>query len=153
MRFFRLLLTISVAVIATLATGCQSPDGGDTPQQEIAVTYYTINGAWQLTTWNGKELDAGTQLFIEFDRKEQRFEIWDNIGSMYMTQTTGGFTIEKNEYEEYILAGWYDYGVGDWASDYSVNMPQSGDSMTWRSTTTPETMTFTRIESIPEFNN
>jgi len=152
MKLFRVLLCVTV-VVATLITGCTKPTTNDLPKQDIAVTYYTIDGAWQLTEWQGVELTQGTELYIAFNRKEQSFEMWDNLRSMYMIKTTGKFMIEQNEYGKYILSGWYDYGVGDWANDYIVQMPQSADAMLWHNTSTDETMKFKRIESLPEFNN
>ena len=89
MRFFRLFLTIAVATITTLATGCDKPDVNRQTEQTKAVTYYTIDGAWELTELNDKALGAGTQLYISFDRKEHRFELWDNFDSMYFTKEVG----------------------------------------------------------------
>ena len=113
MRLFRLFFTTSVAMLAALASGCQTPDSEREPEQIKAVTYYTIDGVWRLEELNDKPLSEDTMLYIDFDRKEHRFEMWDNFDSMYMTKTTGMFAIEQDEYERYILSGWYDYGVGD----------------------------------------
>lgn len=150
MRFFRLFLTIAVATITTLATGCDKPDVNRQTEQTKAVTYYTIDGAWELTELNDKALEAGTQLYISFDRKEHRFELWDNFDSMYFTKEAGEFVIEQDEYERYILSGWYDYGVGDWAQDYIVNMTILGDYMQWQGMSKSEKMLFRKIDDIPD---
>lgn len=151
MRLFRLFFTTSVAMLAALASGCQTPDSGREPEQIKAVTYYTIDGVWELTELNDKSLSEDTMLYIDFDRKEHRFEMWDNFDSMYMTKTTGMFAIEQDEYERYILSGWYDYGVGDWASDYIVEMTILGDYMLWQSMSNNEKMLLRRVEELPEF--
>lgn len=158
MRLFRELFGIAVVAFATLATGCQKPIDNEQPLPGMAVTYYTIDGAWQLDTWNGEALAEGTALYIEFSQKERRFEMWDNLNSMYMVETTGNFAITQDEYERYVLSGWYDYGVGDWASDYSVTMNTSGEYMFWikiigndQSIENSENMVFKRIDSIPAF--
>lgn len=151
MRLFRLFFTTSVAMLAALASGCQTPDSEREPEQIKAVTYYTIDGVWELTELNDKPLSEDTMLYIDFDRKEHRFEMWDNFDSMYMTKTTGMFTIEQDEYERYILSGWYDYGVGDWASDYIVEMTILGDYMLWQSMSNNEKMLLRRVEELPEF--
>lgn len=151
MRFFRLFLTIAVATITTLATGCDKPDVNRETEQTKAVTYYTIDGAWELTELNDMALEAGTQLYISFDRKEHRFELWDNFDSMYFTKEAGEFIIEQDEYERYILSGWYDYGVGDWTQDYIVNMTILGDYMQWQGMSKSEKMLFRKIDDIPDF--
>lgn len=151
MRLFRLFFTTSVAMLAALASGCQTPDSEREPEQIKAVTYYTIDGVWRLTELNDKPLSEDTMLYIDFDRKEHRFEMWDNFDSMYMTKTTGMFAIEQDEYERYILSGWYDYGVGDWASDYIVEMTILGDYMLWQSMSNNEKMLLRRVEELPEF--
>lgn len=151
MRLFRLFFTTSVAMLAALASGCQTPDSEREPEQIKAVTYYTIDGVWELTELNDKPLSEDTMLYIDFDRKEHRFEMWDNFDSMYMTKTTGMFAIEQDEYERYILSGWYDYGVGDWASDYIVEMTILGDYMLWHSMSNNEKMLLRRVEELPEF--
>lgn len=151
MRLFRLFFTTSVAMLAALASGCQTPDSEREPEQIKAVTYYTIDGVWELTELNDKSLSEDTMLYIDFDRKEHRFEMWDNFDSMYMTKTTGMFAIEQDEYERYILSGWYDYGVGDWASDYIVEMTILGDYMLWQSMSNNEKMLLRRVEELPKF--
>lgn len=151
MRLFRLFFTTSVAMLAALASGCQTPDSEREPEQIKAVTYYTIDGVWRLEELNDKPLSEDTMLYIDFDRKEHRFEMWDNFDSMYMTKTTGMFAIEQDEYERYILSGWYDYGVGDWASDYIVEMTILGDYMLWQSMSNNEKMLLRRVEELPEF--
>lgn len=151
MRLFRLFFTTSVAMLAALASGCQTPDSEREPEQIKAVTYYTIDGVWELTELNDKPLSEDTMLYIDFDRKEHRFEMWDNFDSMYMTKTTGMFAIEQDEYERYILSGWYDYGVGDWASDYIVEMTILGDYMLWQSMSNNEKMLLRRVEKLPKF--
>lgn len=151
MRLFRLFFTTSVAMLAALALGCQTPDSEREPEQIKAVTYYTIDGVWRLEELNDKPLSEDTMLYIDFDRKEHRFEMWDNFDSMYMTKTTGMFAIEQDEYERYILSGWYDYGVGDWASDYIVEMTILGDYMLWQSMSNNEKMLLRRVEELPEF--
>lgn len=151
MRLFRLFFTTSVAMLAALASGCQTPDSERETEQIKAVTYYTIDGVWRLEELNDKPLSEDTMLYIDFDRKEHRFEMWDNFDSMYMTKTTGMFAIEQDEYERYILSGWYDYGVGDWASDYIVEMTILGDYMLWQSMSNNEKMLLRRVEELPEF--
>lgn len=139
-----------VAIAATVANyGCKQREINDLSQPSVAVTYSLIDGAWQMVEWQGKPLAEGLYLYVEFDRTEQQFEMWENIGSMYARNTTGSFRIEQDEYDRYILCGTYDYGVGDWNDEYEVTAT-SENEMIWRSTTTQEVSIYRRIEAIPE---
>lgn len=139
-----------VAIAATVANyGCKQREINDLSQPSVAVTYSLIDGAWQMVEWQGKPLAEGLYLYVEFDRTEQHFEMWENIGSMYARNTKGSFRIEQDEYDRYILCGTYDYGVGDWNDEYEVTAT-SENEMIWRSTTTQEVSIYHRIEAIPE---
>ena len=151
MRLFRLFFTTSVAMLAALASGCQTPDSEREPEQIKAVTYYTIDGVWELTELNDKPLSEDTMLYIDFDRKEHRFEMWDNLNSMYPTMRSGGFVLSVDDKERDIISGWYDYGVGDWAYDYVVELNAEGDRMVWRTATNEDELLFVAIEALPEF--
>ncbi|MBQ8493987.1 MAG: lipocalin family protein [Alistipes sp.] len=144
------IFTVALIAMALLSTSCNR---GATPAVIVPgmeVTYSTIDGSWELIAWNGKALDEGTYCYIDFNRTEQRFEMWSNFGSMYADDRSGTFTIEKNEYGEFILSGIYDYGVGDWNDTYRVTMYTPGREMRWESTTTDDTYTYARIDAIPE---
>ena len=146
MKHFKLLLLMASAL---LMFSCEKPINNDPPLPEPEVTLRTIAGAWQLTEWNGKALQEGTYLYIELD-KNQRFEMWDNLGSMYTEHKTGSFAISKDDDERTIITGQYDNGVGDWNNSYVAYFMANGDYMAW--TTDTENMLFKRIDAIPELN-
>ena len=145
--FFAILL-----LIATLTTaGCEKP--APLPEERpMVVNYAALEGAWQLTHWQGAPLEANSFLYIEFYRSERRYTIWDNIGSMYATDTTGTFSITEEEDGTYTLSGTYDYGVGDWSNTYKVTLQDNGERMQWRARGASEVMDFERIDEIPELN-
>ena len=147
MKHFKLLLLMASAL---LMFSCEKPINNDPPLPEAEVTLRTIAGAWELTEWNGKALQEGTYLYIELDGKSQRFEMWDNLGSMYTEHKTGSFAITKDENERTIITGQYDNGVGDWNNSYVAYFMANGDYMAW--TTDTENMLFKRIDAIPELN-
>ena len=147
MKHFKLLLLMASAL---LMFSCEKPINNDPPLSEAEVTLRTIAGAWQLTEWNGKALREGTYLYIKLDGKSQRFEMWDNLGSMYTEHKTGSFAITKDENERTIITGQYDNGVGDWNNSYVAYFMANGDYMAW--TTDTENMLFKRIDAIPELN-
>lgn len=141
-----MLMTATLAVV-----GCEKP-APQPSEKPMAVTYSALDGAWQLTMWQGTELAEDTYLYIEFDRSSRHYTMWDNIDSMYATDTTGTFTITEEEDGTYTLSGTYDYGVGDWGNDYRVVLTHEGEHMQWRALSANQTMDFVRVEAIPEFN-
>ena len=144
-------LVATLIVVATIA-GCEKPAPLPT-EEKIAVTYAALDGCWQLSMWQGVPMAEDTYLYIEFDRREHRYTMWDNIDSMYATDTTGTFAITEEEDGTYTLSGTYDYGVGDWSSDYRVTLSNKGERMQWISRSGSfQAMDFVRIEAIPELN-
>ena len=133
MRLLRLSGYLIVMMLLTAITACEKPVPieDEDVQQVIEVTDEAIDGCWQLTHLNGAELHDNTELFIDFNAENHRYEMWDNIGSMYLVQTTGTYTITE-ENGNYTLSGTYDNGVGDWNERYHVVM-YTNDRMQWRS--------------------
>lgn len=147
----RLLATLLIAT-ATLIAGCEKPAPLPT-DKPLAVTYAALDGCWQLTMWQGTPMAEDTYLYIEFDRTQRRYTMWDNIDSMYATDTTGTFTITEEEDGTYTLSGTYDYGLGDWSCDYRVELTNKGESMRWVSLSgSHQVMDFVRVDELPEFN-
>lgn len=140
-----------LAVMSIIAIGCEKP-AVDNEQSlpEPEVTYEAMDGAWQLTEWRGEALSDQTFLYIAFDKETRRFEMWDNLGSMYTQQRAGTYSISTNTKGEYILCGTYDNGVGDWNAEYVVSIDQEATEMVWRSE--DETSIFYRIAEIPELD-
>lgn len=148
MRHFKLLF---LAVMSIIAISCEKPVvDNEQPLPQPDVTYETIAGAWQLTKWRGEALSEQTFLYIEFDDESRRFEMWDNIGSMYTQYKSGTFSIAQNDQKEFVLTGTYDNGVGDWANVYTVRMMAQGEKMVWYAE--DENSIFSRISEIPELN-
>ncbi|MBQ2784492.1 MAG: lipocalin family protein [Alistipes sp.] len=150
MRLFRLRLLAVMALTATTLLSCEKPVPiDDDTQPEIEVNDEVIEGCWQLTHLNGAETHSGAELYIEFDVKKHRYEMWDNIGSMYLRQTTGGYSITEEEDGTYTLSGTYDNGVGDWNEEYRIVM-LPGERMQWWSRTTSTSLQFVYAMEIPE---
>lgn len=138
-----------LAVMSIIAIGCEK-SVVDNEQPLPEVTYEAMDGAWQLTEWRGVALSDQTFLYIAFDDETRRFEMWDNLGSMYTQQRAGTYSISTNTKGEYILCGTYDNGVGDWNAEYVVSIDQEATEMVWRSE--DETSIFSRIAEIPELD-
>ena len=72
---------ILVAVMAIM-TACEKEEMS---VPALEVNYINLDGTWQLAEWRGEPLAEGTWLYIELDRKEHTFKIYDNISTMYRT--------------------------------------------------------------------
>ena len=152
MRLFYRLLAIALIATTTFAVSCEKPAPLPT-EERIAVTYSALDGCWQLEMWQGRPIAEETYLYIDFDRREHHYTMWDNIDSMYATDTTGTFNITEEEDGTYTLSGTYDYGMGDWSCDYQVILWNKGERMQWISRDGSfQAMDFVRIEAIPELN-
>ena len=152
MKHFRKIYAFALVAVALLAAGCDKGIHEEqTKSPNKAVTYYTIDGVWMLEQWNGAPLAEGTLLYVVLDRKEHRFEMWDNLASMYPTMRSGGFLLSVDEMSRDIISGWYDYGVGDWTNDYIVELSAEGDRMLWRAVSSDEQMQFVEVDALPEF--
>lgn len=150
--------------LATIAlfmalTACQKPlPIEDEKQQTIEVSYDNLEGCWRLTHLNGEPLFDESMMYIDFvapakDGEVARYEMWDNISSMYLRQTTGTYTITKEKNDTYILRGTYDNGVGDWNEEYRVDLFQN-DRMLWWSLQTGVCLEFIfAMEKPEEFYN
>ena len=150
--------------LATIAlfmalTACQKPlPIEDEKQQTIEVSYDNLEGCWRLTHLNGEPLFDKSMMYIDFvapgkDGEVARYEMWDNLGSMYLRQTTGTYTITKEKNDTYTLRGTYDNGVGDWNEEYRVDLFQN-DRMLWWSLQTGVCLEFIfAIEKPEEFYN
>lgn len=135
MRLLRLTFYVAM-VFTTMVVSCEKPAPIPEELPTIEVSYDTIEGSWQLTHLNGAELLDDSMLYIVFENPAEedavhRYEMWDNLGSMYLVQTTGTYTITE-ENGNYTLSGTYDNGVGDWNERYHVVM-YTNDRMQWRS--------------------
>ena len=152
MKFLRGMFAIAIVVATLFVTGCdKGEDVSNTQKKNMTVTYYTIDGVWRLMEWNDAPLAEGTLLYITLDRKEHRFEMWDNLNSMYPTMHSGGFLLSVDDMQRDIISGWYDYGVGDWGSDYIVELNAEGDKMVWCAVSGEDKMTFEEVDELPEF--
>jgi hypothetical protein len=152
MRLINRLVATLLIVATTLIAGCEKPAPIPT-EEKIAVTYAALDGCWQMTMWQGEPIAEETYLYIEFDRSSHRYTLWDNIDSMYGVESTGSFTITEEEDGRYTLLGAYDYGKGDWGSDYRVELTNEGNDMRWVSLSgSHQVMNFVRVAEIPEFD-
>lgn len=156
MNYLRLLILIATV---TIFVGCKkgfdytttnqpTVDNKEDEEEQIGedltqLMYRSIDGEWKLIEWRGERLTEDTYLHISFDSREQRFEMRDNLGSMYEQVKSGNFNISRDEQDRYILWGNYDNGVGDWNDDYILTFDQ--ERMTWQRLESEEMMVFDKL--------
>lgn len=135
MKRAKLCTMLAALALATTTVSCEKPAPLPEEVPTIEVTYDALEGHWMLTHIDGEELFDDTMLYIKFEnhtdeRMQHRYEMWDNIGSMYLRQTTGTYTLTTEQDGSYTISGTYDNGVGDWNKAYRVVM-LPGERMQW----------------------
>ena len=136
---------ILVAVMAIM-TACEKEE---MPIPTLEVNYINLDGAWQLTEWRGAPLAEGAWLYIELDRKEHTFKIYDNISTMYPHLSTGTFELTNDWRVGDIISGAYDYGNGAWSYEYIVTDLYK-ESMTWTAKAdAAEQQKLVRVDEVP----
>ena len=144
--FFKILL-LSVFLFGVTACG---NDDDETKDITLEVNYANLNGTWRLTNWNGEEMnDDNSYVYIEFDRKEHTYVMYEKISTGKAWKRTGDFLITKEEEWGTILSGKYDYGVGPWNAEYIVT-DLTSDTMKWTvKDDASDVSLYTRCNGIP----
>lgn len=131
-------------------TSC-SDDSDQITIPTLEINYVTIHGDWVLSEINGAELPEGVYMYINFDRSEKTFTIFQNFDSMYGRKITGEFEIEKDYYKGYILSGEYDFDNGKWNNKYIVTDMLESGSMVWTADGNEnDVCKYVRCDSIPQ---
>lgn len=143
------IIRICSAVLLSLSVlSCEKEKAQTEPL--LPVTYANLDGLWQLHSWKGNALPDGTWCYVEFKRRERTFVMHQNLDSMFDRVLEGSFEIEEDEYGNYIVGGTYDWGRGDWGTDYYVTNLTAA-RMTWTSVDSPDDVSvYERVEALPE---
>ena len=118
-----------LACLSMMMVAC----GGDDDEVVVApldVTPNNIAGRWCVESWNGSPLAEGSYVYIEFERADRTFTMYQNLDSAEARTLTGRYYIENAADAGAIIRGNYDHGVGEWAHRYYVRN-LTADSMTW----------------------
>ena len=122
------LIKLTMAVAALLVMFACT-DKIETPKY-LDVTPNTISGSWRLESSCGQALAEGTYVYIDFDRKERSFEMFQNTDSFSTRYITGRYFIYTDAEAGAIIRGDYNYGNGEWAHRYVVS-DLTSKRMTW----------------------
>ncbi len=141
---------LSIFMISLLCLGIIScsDDNDIAGPEKLEVTYTNIHGIWRLDEWNNEKMD-GRYCYIDFNRSDQTFVMYDNIGSMYARKQTGIFAIEGNMDDGYLLTGEYDYTHESWRT-YVVNELTDTNLTISVESNPADVSVYTRCEKIPE---
>lgn len=116
----------------------------------IDVTPTTIAGLWMLESYeNGKALSEGSYVYIEFERADRSYTLYQNVGSMYEQVKRGNYFIEIDSELGAVIRGNYgseEYNYHDWNSRYIVEM--TANKMRWTATNDSNDISvYIRVES------
>ncbi|MFV0365915.1 MAG: hypothetical protein ACK5JS_05340 [Mangrovibacterium sp.] len=137
------------AAISSLAFACNDDDDNNAGEQQIDITTANISGIWQLKEWNGEAMKEGLHMYIDFDRTDETFTMYDNIGSMYTVKSTGMYWIEGDDFYGYTLNGMYDYSHEEW-QDYTItSMTKTHLELTIEDSI-PDVSVYVRCDTIPQ---
>lgn len=108
-----------------------SSDDDEVLQPWLDVTPANIAGTWKLTEWNNSSVAQGTYCYIVFERRDRTYKMYQKFDSMYPRYITGEYSIEKDDDDNYVISGTYDYGNGLWNNSYIVTELLASGSMKW----------------------
>ena len=111
-----------------MLTACDKDDAYQEPT--LDVTPNNIAGSWRLESWSGGELAEGSFVYIDFDRADRTYTLYQNIDSHQMRTITGRYYIDTDAEFGAIIRGNYDYGNGDWSHRYIVT-DLTANRMVW----------------------
>lgn len=119
------ILKIALSLLILLpAVSCEKQNTGSEEIVYLDVNANNISGDWKLDSWEGGQMaDADVAVYLRFIRKNTRYEMYSNIGSMEFVRRTGDFVITADDNLGAVLSGSYDYTLGEtWNHDYVVTL-------------------------------
>jgi len=127
----RTLIKMMTCFVLAFSFVCCSEDEKIPVVAELEVNYANLNGSWKLTEWNGEALTEGVFCYIEFNRRERTFTMYQKFDSMYARCITGEFWLENDDEWGNIINGTYDYEMGEWNNSYVITELLESGSMVW----------------------
>lgn len=136
-----------IAVLAMTLLSCNNDD--EYVEPILDVTPNNIAGEWRLESWNDAPLADGSYVYINFERADRTYTLYQNIDSAPARTLVGRYYISTDMELGAVIRGDYDFGVGEWAHRYIVK-DLTANSMTWIAKDNPDDVTvYVRCE-IPE---
>ena len=112
------VIKLTFALVATLvmASCAEKIEGPD----YLTVNPNNIAGSWRLDSSCGAPLSNGVYVYIDFNRKDRSFEMYQNTDSFSTRYITGRYFIYTDDEAGAVIRGDYDFGNGAWAHRYVV---------------------------------
>ena len=146
----KLVKVLTLLILPLCLVAC-SDETKEEVEPTIEVNYVTLHGTWMLSEWNGNDIPEGCYMYIDFDRSEQTFIIYQKFDSMYGRKITGEFSLEKDYYKGHIISGSYDFENGDWNNEYIITDMLKSGSMIWTvDGNEQDVCKYVRCDSIPQ---
>ena len=140
-----------IALAAVLCTfGACDDDHSYTDDTPKKIAHSQIAGTWQLTAWNGAEINDGLYFYITLESRGKTFEIHQNFDSAKARHLTGIYTLEYDEKEGNTITGIYDHASGAWGHAYRIG-DLTQENMTWVvKDDASDISVYTRCDGVPE---
>lgn len=118
----RIVKIVLAFILVLPLVSCKKQE--DSGPEYLSVTANNLAGDWKLTSWDGGEMEGeDVAVYIRFIRKDSRYELYTNVGSMDFVCKTGDFVILSDDKLGDILVGSYDYTLGEeWNHRYIVKL-------------------------------
>lgn len=139
-----------VALSLSLAVAVACDDDKQPVDTSLPVTSNNIAGTWQLARWNDAPLADDSYVYLRIIRKDNLFELYQNLDSFQARKLTGRFTLYDDEELGTLIRGLYDYGTGEWQHRYIVR-DLTADRMVWVALDDPDDISvYVRCDAIPQ---
>ena len=143
-----LLKIVVFPLLLTAAVSCH--DDKQPVDITLPVTASNIAGTWQLAEFSGEPLTENTYVYLRIIRKDNLFELYQNIDSFQALKRTGRFQLYEDETAGTLIRGLYDYGIGEWQHRYIVRS-LTADRMVWGALDDPDDISvYVRCDAIPQ---
>lgn len=137
-----------LSLFLAFAAACDDDKTEDTAF--LPVNSNNIAGTWQLAEFSGEPLAENSYVYLNLIRKDNLFEIYQNLDSFQARKLTGRYALVEDAELGTIIRGMYDHGTGDWAHRYIIR-DLTAERMVWIAQDDPEDVSiYVRCAGIPD---
>ncbi len=143
------LKMMALSLVAMAFWGCEEKS---TPEPSLLeVTPNNIAGSWELESFqDGLQLAEGSYVYIDFERKDRTYVLYQNTDSFSARCITGRYNILTDPELGSVIRGNYDYENGEWNHRYIVR-ELTANRMIWVAVDDPsEVSVYRKVSEIPE---
>ena len=142
---------ISFAMSALLSFSMVSCTEKSEVEVALEVNYNNISAVWKIEKWNGAPLAEGSWCYLQLERKDHKFKLYQKMDSMYARLITGTYTITTDPYLGDVISGKYDFGRGEWSHKYVVSNLMPSGTMLWTAEDNASDVTlYRKCDAVPQ---